>query len=89
MTRLTLTEGEAAAQLGLSPRTLADLRRAGKIRYVLLSARKVAYIPQDLVDYRDAQARFAEQPPTPASPPRRRSTASGVIVPFTQRRESR
>lgn len=83
--KLTLTEPEAAAHLGLSARTLADLRRAGKIRFVALSARKIAYRPDDLLAYRDAQVRLAA-PANPVAKPTRPRRAGGVIVPFTQRK---
>lgn len=83
--KLTLTEAEAAQQLGLSPRTLADLRRSGKIRFVALSARKIAYRPEDVLAYRDDQARLAV-PVVPARPRIAKLVRTGNVVPFSQRR---
>jgi len=49
-----ITEAEAAAMIGLSPRTLRALRSAGKIRYVRPSPRKVFYKPEDVAEYKDS-----------------------------------
>lgn len=49
--RLTLTEAEAAYQLGLSERQLADERRRGRITASSIVGRRIRYLRQDLVDY--------------------------------------
>jgi len=53
-----LTTAQAAALLGLSPRTLEGLRlRGGGPRYVRLSARAVRYRREDLAAWIDAGVR--------------------------------
>lgn len=53
-----LTEEEAAKFLLMSPRTLRDLRRARAIRYVALSARKIAYRLEDCEEYIASRVRL-------------------------------
>lgn len=46
---LLLSERDAAALLGISPRTLWSLRKAGKVRFVEVSPRCVRYARTALV----------------------------------------
>lgn len=87
-----LTEAEAASRLRMSPRSLRELRQHGRIRYVAITARKIAYREDDLAEYVEARVRV-EAPPVEVKPQgkaRRRSisaTPSGKVVPFTQRKK--
>lgn len=83
-----LTEREAAERLRLAPRTLRELRSMGKISYVRLTPRNIAYRPEDCDEY----VASCLQRQTPAQDPRpkgiKRSAApakAGGIVPFSQR----
>lgn len=78
-----LTEAEAAARLRLSPRTLRSIRRQGQIRYIALSARKIAYRAEDCEEYIAKQVRISELPST-APRPSKRPRRSGKIIPFSQ-----
>lgn len=49
--RLTLTEAEAAHQLGLTERQLADERRRGRIAASSIVGRRIRYLRQDLIAY--------------------------------------
>lgn len=85
-----LTEEEAAKALHMSTRTLRDIRRHGQIRYVALSARKIAYRPEDCDEYVASCVRVEQATPAADRPgsakPVRRGQDSVVIVPFTQRK---
>lgn len=82
-----LTEDEAAAMLHMSARLLRDKRRHGLIRYVALSARKIAYRPEDCREYIDAQARIAQPSSTSHNHrPRKSSSRPGNVVPFSKRK---
>ena len=52
---LLLNEREAARLLNISPRTLWNLRAAGKIRYVRIAATGVRYARTDLVKFIETQ----------------------------------
>jgi hypothetical protein len=84
-----LTEPEAAALLRVSVRTLRDIRRRREIHYVALSARKIAYRPEDIEEYIAARRRLAPEPARNVPPPRRGRAktppANGNVVPFSQR----
>ena len=56
--QLLLTPNEAAKLLTVSPRTLWDLKEAGKIRSIRIN-RLVRYDPQDLVAYIEKQKKFS------------------------------
>lgn len=86
--QLLLTEREAARRLMISPRTLHDLRKAGRIRYVQITARKICYRPEDCDEYVASCLRIApaRQEAVPRSKRGRgRAAPGGVIVPFSQR----
>ena len=54
-----LTTPQAAALLGISPRTLEDLRWKGSSpRYLRLSRNCVRYLYRDLMEWAEARARF-------------------------------
>ena len=55
---LLLTSNEAAKILAISPRTLWDIKEAGKIRSIRIN-RLVRYDPQDLVAYIEKQKKFS------------------------------
>lgn len=77
------TEAEAARQLRMGERTLRELRRLGKIRYVALTVRKIAYRPEDCAEYLAGQVRVNE--PCETRPKVKRSgPRSGKIIPFSQ-----
>ena len=82
-----LTEAEAAARLCLSPRLLRSLRKQGHIRYVALSARRIAYRTEDCDAYVESRVRRDETcaSPMPSRPGRPRTRrAGGVIVSFSE-----
>jgi hypothetical protein len=64
---------------------LRDLKRMGAIRYVAISARRIAYRADDLDEYVDSRVRQEEPVDQPAPPRPRRRAKPGTIVPFTQR----
>lgn len=72
-----LTEAEAAARIGVSPRTLRKLRADGKIRYVRPSPRKVYYTEGDCAEYLARQS-CQDQPPC-QSTDRPKARASTMI----------
>lgn len=84
-----LTEEQAAERLLISPRSLHALRKAGQIRYVQLTARKIAYRPEDCDEYVAARVRIALPRSESSSGPRRTKgrtgLSAGVVVPFSQR----
>ena len=86
-----LTEQQAADRLHMGERTLRDLRRRGLIRYVALTARKIAYRPEDCDEYVASRLRLSQPVPDPLPRQRRKKTGSpaaqGVIVPFSQRKK--
>ena len=85
MTALLLSEPEAAARLHISPRLLRDLRKHGEIRYVALSARRIAYREEDCAEYIANRVRKAE--PCPEAKPKpsvQKRAGSSNIIPFSQ-----
>lgn len=87
---LLLTEEQAAERLLLHPRTLRKERQAGRIRYVALAGRKIAYRPEDCVAYVEARSR--QEATLPAPRPRGRAVGNrrgGNIVPFSARQGMR
>lgn len=78
-----LTEAEAAARLRMGERTLRELRRTGKIRYVALTARKIAYRPEDCAEYLAARVRVNDPCETRPKPKRAGNRPSGKIIPFS------
>ena len=97
MTQL-LTEAEAAELLRIGARTLRALRRDRKIRYVALTALKIAYRLEDCEEYiascvrldsgersdqREKQGKGRGGRSRPAA-----SMRQGNIVPFSQRKAS-
>ncbi|HEY6814063.1 MAG TPA: helix-turn-helix domain-containing protein [Croceibacterium sp.] len=62
------TEREAAKILGLSARTLRDLRAKGEIRYVRLSARIIRYAATDIAEYIERHT-FLDTPYRPTANP--------------------
>ena len=82
-----LTEPEAAEWLRMGERTLRKLRRSGAIRYVALTARKIAYRAEDCEEYVQAQIKRAE-PCEPSKPPPKGKLNTGrrgnVVVPFSR-----
>jgi len=91
-----LTEAEAAQLLRIGERTLRELRKARKIRYVAITARKIAYRLEDCEEYIASCVRLdsAErgndgQMQGKGGRGRARPAASmrtGNIVPFSQRK---
>jgi excisionase family DNA binding protein len=71
-----LTEAEAAARLGISPRTLRKIRTDGEIRYVRPSPRKVYYTEGDCAEYLARQTRQETQPCPSINPPKARASTS-------------
>ena len=95
MTSRLLTEEEAATFLRMSPRTLRDLRRARAIRYVALSARKIAYRVEDCEEYIASRVRLDSgsragdhSGKVEGTRGRKRQAAprQGNIIPFSQRK---
>ncbi|MFN3424850.1 MAG: helix-turn-helix domain-containing protein [Novosphingobium meiothermophilum] len=87
MTRLLLTEDEAAQSLDISPRTLREIRRRGMIRYIRPSPRKVRYTPEDIDEYLTRQTKQDE--PTCRSTNRRKvrtgtTTSSSTVSAITE-----
>lgn len=90
-----LTETEAAEFLGIGARTLRELRREGRIRYVALTARKIAYRLEDCEEYiascvrLDSGARASDRSgKVEGARGRKRQAAprQGNIIPFSQRK---
>jgi hypothetical protein len=80
-----LTEAEAARYLRIGERTLRDIRRRGQIRYIALTARKIAYRPEDCEEYLAARVRVEQPCDTRQKPKRARSQAGGgKIIPFSK-----
>jgi len=48
---ISYSEEEAAERLGVSTRTLQELRLNGEIRYTRVAKKGVRYLPQHLYDY--------------------------------------
>lgn len=53
----TLTSKEVAAVLNVSPRAVEDLRRAGKLKFVLVSGQKRIYRIQDVREFINGNVR--------------------------------
>ena len=86
MTGLLLTEPQAAAHLAICPRTLRKARQQGQVTYVLFG-RAVRYTLDDLAAFVDShRQKEALCSPAAPAPKSRQHRATGVIVPFTQRR---
>ena len=80
-----LTPIEASRRLRIGERTLRDLRQKGRIRYVALTARKIAYRVEDCDEYVEAQVTRAEQRDTKPAPKGKASVGkAGTVVPFTK-----
>jgi len=79
-----LTEAEAAKRLRIGERTLRQLRCDGKIRYIALTARKIAYRLEDCEEYLAARVRVND-PAAVAPRPKRRARPTGKIVPYSER----
>lgn len=95
MTSRLLTEAEAAEFLRIGTRTLRELRRARKIHYVALTARKIAYRLEDCEEYiascvrLDSGARASDRSgKVEGTRGRKRQAAprQGNIIPFSQRK---
>lgn len=75
---------QAAARLRVCTKTLGRLRRAGLIRYVAVTERKIMYRAQDCDNFIEAQVRQDE----PQAPKRRvgkpRVARTGNVVPITR-----
>jgi len=84
-----LTEPEAAEMLHMSARLLREKRRMGLIRYVALSARKVAYRPEDCREYIDSQTRIAVPLATSHNGKPAKQSRPGNVVPFSKRKAGR
>lgn len=90
-TRL-LTEEEAAQFLRIGTRTLRELRRDRQIRYVAISARKIAYRLEDCEEYIAARVRLDSAPKKDGKGKGARGRAKpaaardDVVVPFSQRK---
>jgi hypothetical protein len=54
------SEAEAAAFLDLHPKTLKDIRLAGRIGCVRMSARKISYLGVHIADYMIGGIKWAE-----------------------------
>lgn len=84
-----LTEAEAAEHLRIGCRTLRDLRNKGKIKFVRVTARNIAYRPEHLEEYVALCVQRQDEPADPMPKGKRRSAkgpaVAGVIVPFSQR----
>ena len=89
---LLLTEDEAAARLKISARTLRDLRKAGSIRYVQITARKIGYRPEDCAEYVASRVRTESAALKPSPSPKRtrskRAPVFGNVLPFSQRKKA-
>jgi len=78
-----LTPSEAAGRLRMGEKTLRALRKQGRIRYIALSARKIAYRPEDCDEY--VQAQLKRDEPCDTKPqPKRQSARPGTVVPFSK-----
>jgi hypothetical protein len=90
--RTLLTEAEAASQIGVSARTLRNLRAQGMIRYIRPSPRKVFYTPEDCAEYLERQT-MQDARPCPSTNPRKvrssNTTSSSVVVAFTDQLAAR
>lgn len=79
-----LTEREAAAYLGINPRSLAGLRLAGKIECVRVSERRYRYLEEQLLKYlniKDIEARVRSYiAPREPKPVQRRKNLPLVVA---------
>jgi excisionase family DNA binding protein len=84
-----LTETEAAERLRLAPRTLRELRSKGKITFVRLTPRNIAYRAEDVEEYVALCLQRQDEPRDPIAKGKKRSirgpAVAGVVVPFSQR----
>ncbi|QHL91257.1 helix-turn-helix domain-containing protein [Sphingomonas changnyeongensis] len=79
-----LDSAAAADRLGISERTLRDLRKRGLIRYVAVTERKIMYRPEDCESYIEGRTKIdtpAEANRSARPQPARRRP--GNVVPFT------
>lgn len=84
-----LTEDEAAEALRVCTRTLRKERQAGRLPYILIG-RSVRYAPADLETFIERARTTVAEPRR--KPPTRKVGANhkgGVIVPFSQREDTR
>lgn len=79
-----LTEAEAAARLGLSLKTLCNLRTGGRIAYCRVSPRLIRYRPCDLEQFLERSAQEANPNPPPRALPRRESLPTRPCVYFVR-----
>ena len=88
---ILLTPPQAAARIGISERTLRDLRKAGEIAYVALDGRKIRHTESDIADYLTLRHRRDTpriMPCLSTSPKIRRTTtttSNSKVVGFTAR----
>src|SRR5690349_19715936 len=91
--RALLSMDEAAAELGISVRTLFDHCRFGEITYIAvgrgLKRRRKMFDPEDLTRFRERQRRT--ECPSSDAPARRssRTTSGSEVVDFRALREQR
>ena len=87
-----LTEAEAATALHVSPRTLRALRGDGKIRYVRISPRVVAYTTADIEEYIERQTK-QDAPKCPSTNPRKAGSGTSIsdskVIGITALRDAR
>ena len=85
-----LTEAEAAELLRIPERTLRHLRAVGRISYVRVSARNIAYREDHIEDFIAGCTTRNDEAPDPVAKGRKRPVSnskgrSAKIVPFSQR----
>ncbi|WP_413788587.1 helix-turn-helix domain-containing protein [Paludibacillus litoralis] len=85
-----LSAAEAAEILGVCGKTLGDLRRAGKIRYVEISSRCYKYRESDLEEFIEARVKVAACQSTNRKTRRTGTTTSrSEVVGFMEQRARR
>lgn len=79
-----LDSAAAADRLGISERTLRQLRKAGLIRYVAVTERKIMYRPEDCESYIEGRTKI-DTPADPTRHPRPQAgrRRPGNVVPFS------
>ncbi len=79
-----LSPADAEKRLQISERLLRNLKREGAVRYVALSARRIAYRTDDLDEYIDSRIR-KDDPVSTAPPPRKRAAQRPAnLIPFSE-----